>query len=118
MDCRNNPNLCDANAECVNSGLKIQGSWYYWTCACKQGYIGNGVTCVDAETNMQTLEPTKSVELGAIITTDFVEVPASDDLETELNSVPQVDLFDEMTEMLLDGTPCTGCTETIATCNA
>ena len=118
MDCRNNQDLCDVNADCVNTGLKIQGSWYHWTCACKPGYIGNGITCVNAEDNMQTLQPTGMVELGAILTTDFVEVPESDDLETELSGVPQEDLFDEMAEMLLNGTPCSGCTETIATCNA
>ena len=44
FDCRTWPELCDANAECVDTGVEFRGASTY-SCQCKNGYLGNGLTC-------------------------------------------------------------------------
>jgi len=50
QDCRIPPSFCDVNAECVNTGRKIKGKFgrKAYRCACKPGFVGNGITCADA----------------------------------------------------------------------
>ena len=49
LDCRLNPNFCDPNASCVNTKKKTGGKYGGWVhrCACKNGYVGNGIICVE-----------------------------------------------------------------------
>jgi len=49
QDCRIPPSYCDVNAKCVSTGRKLKGSFgkVAYRCACKKGFIGNGITCVD-----------------------------------------------------------------------
>ena len=45
---------CDINASCVDTGLKKKLSngknWRVTRCACKPGFVGNGITCANAQT--------------------------------------------------------------------
>ena len=44
-ECMVNTDGCDTNADCTNT----IGSY---TCACNQGYNGNGLTCIDMQYNI------------------------------------------------------------------
>ena len=54
QDCRLSPSYCDVNAVCVDTKRKIKGIYggKAYRCACKQGFIGNGITCADAASGM------------------------------------------------------------------
>ena len=56
QDCRIPPSYCDVNAKCVSTGRKLKGSYgkKAYRCACKHGFIGNGITCVDARSGNTT----------------------------------------------------------------
>ena len=44
-ECSTEPSPCDQNADCTNS----DGSY---SCACKQGFTGNGTTCEGTKENL------------------------------------------------------------------
>jgi len=46
QDCRNNPLQCDENAKCKSTKIKIADDWTRYACQCKNGYVGNGFSCV------------------------------------------------------------------------
>ena len=54
QDCNRQGNECDENAECVDTGVKKQIArgkvWKVHRCACKTGFVGNGITCADENT--------------------------------------------------------------------
>ena len=59
QDCNRQGNECDENAECVDTGVKKQIArgkvWKVHRCACKTGFVGNGITCADENTGNQIL---------------------------------------------------------------
>ena len=48
LDCRLRPDICGPNASCMNTHKKVTKDWKYHQCVCNPGFIGNGITCVDA----------------------------------------------------------------------
>ena len=52
QDCRISPSPCDVNANCVNTKRKTKGQYggNAYRCACKPGYVGNGITCANEKT--------------------------------------------------------------------
>jgi len=58
LDCRLNPNFCDPNARCVNTRKKTGRKYGGWVhrCACKNGYVGNGITCVEMSSGQVTVK--------------------------------------------------------------
>jgi len=64
QDCRISPSPCDTNAKCINTGRKTKGQYggYAYRCACKSGYVGNGITCVNAKTGKLEL-PSEGLQI-------------------------------------------------------
>ena len=48
MDCRLRPDSCGPNASCMETHKKVTKDWFYHQCVCNAGFIGNGITCVEA----------------------------------------------------------------------
>jgi len=117
QDCRNNPQLCSANAMCVDTQQKIFNNWSRWSCACNPGYIGNGLTCVEKATGIKAPETREETDLEVILTTEFISVPDGP-VPTEILGASDEDMLDEMEEMLDSGVLCPGCNSSmIATCD-
>lgn len=77
QDCRLSPSPCDVNAECVNTGRKTKGQYggYAYRCACKKGFIGNGIHCANEKTGVLEL-PSE----GMVI-------------ELSMNLAPQIEIY-------------------------
>ena len=54
QDCNKRGSECDINADCLDTGIKKEISrgniWSVHRCACKDGFVGNGITCADETT--------------------------------------------------------------------
>jgi len=98
QDCRLSPSYCDVNAVCVDTKRKIKGIYggKAYRCACKQGFIGNGITCADAASGTieanQDMIVNMHMELGRTITIeraepDFPIGDATTKFENELKSL-------------------------------
>jgi len=48
LDCMLRPEICGPNASCMETHKKVASNWYFHQCVCNPGFIGNGITCVDA----------------------------------------------------------------------
>ena len=42
------PDMCGPNASCKETNKKVATQWNYHQCVCNPGFVGNGITCVDA----------------------------------------------------------------------
>jgi len=95
QDCRLPPSYCGVNAACVNTYRKIPNNYggYAYRCACKSGFIGNGITCANATSGEievdQDMRINMHLELGPTITIERTEEnfpigKAAGDLENEL----------------------------------
>jgi len=76
LDCRVKPGICGSNASCKNTKLRAKGKWFFHTCVCNEGYIGNGVTCIEAGTGVLSREKIE-VEVNLTMTLDKSFAPAT-----------------------------------------
>ena len=42
------PDMCGPNASCKETNKKVANQWKYHQCVCNPGFVGNGITCIDA----------------------------------------------------------------------
>ena len=48
LDCMLRPDMCGPNASCKETNKKVGKQWNYHQCVCNPGFVGNGITCIDA----------------------------------------------------------------------
>ena len=48
LDCMLRPDMCGPNASCKETNKKVATQWIYHQCVCNPGFVGNGITCIDA----------------------------------------------------------------------
>ena len=48
LDCMLRPDMCGPNASCKETNKKVATQWKYHQCVCNPGFVGNGITCIDA----------------------------------------------------------------------
>ena len=48
LDCMLRPDMCGPNASCKETNKKVANQWKYHQCVCNPGFVGNGITCIDA----------------------------------------------------------------------
>ena len=48
LDCMLRPDMCGPNASCKETDMKVATQWNYHQCVCNPGFVGNGITCIDA----------------------------------------------------------------------
>ena len=48
LDCMLRPDMCGPNASCKETDKKVGKQWNYHQCVCNPGFVGNGITCIDA----------------------------------------------------------------------
>ena len=48
LDCMLRPDMCGPNASCKETNKKVVNQWKYHQCVCNPGFVGNGITCIDA----------------------------------------------------------------------
>jgi len=114
QDCNKRGSECDINADCLDTGIKKEISrgniWSVHRCACKDGFVGNGITCADETTGIVTRP---GVELKAKLTTDVYE-----QYKLDINAeIPNHDNFMDTLDDLLDGGSCGGgCNADVVTC--
>jgi len=115
QDCRNFPELCSPDASCVDTGKKIFKDWERWSCACNEGFVGNGITCVKESDGLLSQPLPDQASMQMIVTTEFINTP---DDTNDLMGPNDNDLITDMEDMLDTGILCSGCNDTIATCAA
>jgi len=121
QDCRLNPEHCDPNADCIDTNHmeQMMGNHKYrvFRCACKPGFIGNGIQCINEATGVIAPRKDTVVDVKMKLTTDFFEgpkVPASAFPHGSTGN----DLMDKIDEMLNHGMKvCNGgCDAKVVTC--
>ena len=48
LDCMLRPDMCGPNSSCKETNKKVATQWIYHQCVCNPGFVGNGITCIDA----------------------------------------------------------------------
>ena len=48
LDCMLRPDMCGPNASCKETDKTVATKWKYHQCVCNPGFVGNGITCIDA----------------------------------------------------------------------
>ena len=59
LDCMLRPDMCGPNASCKETNKKVGKQWNYHQCVCNPGFVGNGITCIDAS---DLADPDTSIE--------------------------------------------------------
>jgi len=107
---------CDINARCVATGYKKPlGPGKIWNvkrCACKSGYVGNGITCAN-ENNGIVTRP--GVEVKTKLTTDVWEQYK---LDTTVEVKNNNNFFRPLEKLLNGGSCGAGCNADVVTCPA
>lgn len=105
---------CDTNARCVDTGVRKTLSkgktWKVHRCACKTGYVGNGITCANARTGIVTRP---GVEVKTRLTTDVWE---QYQLDTSVEVANNDDFMKSLNKMLNGGSCGSGCNADVVTC--
>ena len=52
FSCKDRPDICDENASCQKIKIKRKN---YHVCQCNNGYIGNGIDCIDKSIDCKTV---------------------------------------------------------------
>ena len=85
------------------------------SCACNEGFVGNGITCVKKSDGLLSQPLPDQASMQMIVTTEFINTP---DNTSDLMGPNDNDLITDMEDMLDTGILCSGCNDTIATCAA
>lgn len=91
LDCMLRPDMCGPNASCKETDKTVATKWKYHQCVCNPGFVGNGITCIDA-TNLAngTLTSKIIVNIDSTLTKDKVFDPS---LEPTIDHGLAEDLF-------------------------
>jgi len=91
LDCMLRPDICAPNASCMETHQKVTKDWYYHQCVCNAGFIGNGITCVEATNVANASLPGRIVvNLDSSLTKDKLFEPS---LEPNFDQGLAEDLF-------------------------
>jgi len=119
QDCSQWPNdnsECNVNADCVDTGITKEVRkgkiWNVHRCACKPGFVGNGITCANETTGLVTIP---GVKLTTKLTTDVWEQYK---LDTSVEVSNNDDFMDSLDTLLGGGDCGAGCAQDVVTCPA